>query len=209
MNVIPQHEQEKFVNGIGFNDILLPEVEDRLYYAVWAPMLTRVTNSDRFPAYKGCSVHPDWLSLSKFKEWMKAQKWQGMELDKDLLIPGNKVYGPETCCFIPGWMNAALSLTKRGARLPGVASVKSSKKNPFCASVTVFGEKCFLGMYATEMDAHIAWQKAKSSAFCLMAKRYVDEGGEDERVVKALLRMSGRIDREVKDGAVTKFLSKP
>ena len=61
------------------------------------------------PSYIGCSVCPEWRYFSKFCLWMENQKWEGMELDKDLLVKGNQVYGPDTCCFLPGAINSLFS----------------------------------------------------------------------------------------------------
>src|SRR5690554_513591 len=65
------------------------------YYGVWVRMLERCYSAktqDRRPTYKGCSVSEEWLTFSTFKDWMKTQKWEGLQLDKDLLFEGNKVY---------------------------------------------------------------------------------------------------------------------
>ena len=53
----------------------------------------------------GATVVKEWLSLSNFKVWMEGQIWEGNQLDKDLLIDGNKEYGPDSCVFIPRYVN--------------------------------------------------------------------------------------------------------
>jgi hypothetical protein len=79
------------------------------FYVKWQSMLSRCYSSylqKRKPNYIGCSVTPEWHYFSKFRLWMSTQKWEGMELDKDLLVKGNQVYGPDTCCFIPQAINS-------------------------------------------------------------------------------------------------------
>jgi hypothetical protein len=48
----------------------------------------------------------DWLRASNFVAWKKTQ-YQEVDwaLDKDLLVVGNKVYSPETCIYVPQWLN--------------------------------------------------------------------------------------------------------
>ena len=84
-------------------------------YGIWYNMIQRCYNpktQERYPTYKGCSVCERWLVFSQFLEDIKSlkgyDKWVNdntYELDKDLLqqdVPNNeKVYSPETCCFIP------------------------------------------------------------------------------------------------------------
>jgi hypothetical protein len=63
------------------------------------------------PTYAGVTLHPDWEDPQKFCDWVVAQKGWGepdWALDKDLLVPGNKIYGPDTCCFLPREVNTAI-----------------------------------------------------------------------------------------------------
>ena len=38
----------------------------------------------------------------------------GWELDKDILVKGNKIYSPDTCCFVPKEVNTVF--TKRQSK---------------------------------------------------------------------------------------------
>lgn len=55
------------------------------------------------PDYKECSVCDEWLDNHiAFYEWVdhnyyKIKGEQSVQLDKDILVPGNKVYSPDTC----------------------------------------------------------------------------------------------------------------
>ena len=43
---------------------------------------------------------------------MVEQDWEGLQLDKDLLVNGSKVYSRETCVFVSNQVN--IFLTERG-----------------------------------------------------------------------------------------------
>ena len=78
------------------------------FYEKWKSMLERCYSERfkiKFPTYKDCTVCEEWLTFSNFKSWMEEQDWQGKELDKDLLVVGNKIYSPQTCCFLTKMIN--------------------------------------------------------------------------------------------------------
>jgi len=72
-------------------------------YSVWHHMLTRCYCSKShkaWPTYKGCTVSSEWLNFQVFAEWFDINYISGYVLDKDILVKGNKVYGPGLCSFI-------------------------------------------------------------------------------------------------------------
>ena len=86
-------------------------------YRLWMDMLRRCY-SDGFrkknQTYKDCEVSDNFKSYEYFYEWCNEQIGfgvEGFELDKDLLIKGNKIYNKNTCIFVPSEIN--LVLTKR------------------------------------------------------------------------------------------------
>lgn len=136
------------------------------YYKTWKSMLDRCYSArslERDPTYVGCSVSEDWLTFSNFKQWMMEQNWEGLQLDKDLLIEGNKIYGPDTCVFVTQTVNKFT--TDRGAArgewMIGVSLHKQTGKfvalcrNPFTKKLE------YLGLFACEQQAHEAWRKRK------------------------------------------------
>ena len=107
-------QTQKLVQGVGINDLdgqTIQNGKQTKVYAVWRSMLRRCYSEkslSKHPTYRGCSVCDEWLSLSAFEEWFNANYRTGMELDKDILIPSNKVYSPEACRFVPGYINSLL-----------------------------------------------------------------------------------------------------
>lgn len=80
-------------------------------YAIWMRILRRCSRpfGRGAASYRGVTVHPDWIYRSKFNEWLNSQpqnNWQELQIDKDLLVKGNKVYGPDTCCFLTNQENS-------------------------------------------------------------------------------------------------------
>jgi hypothetical protein len=71
------------------------------------------------PSYIGCSVVEEWHKLSNFRVWYDENNVDGWHLDKDLLLPKNKIYSPDTCVFVPTNINSLLTFTtKNRGELP-------------------------------------------------------------------------------------------
>ena len=168
------------------------------YYEVWKSMLKRCYSAyvhNKFPTYKGCSVCEDWRYFSKFKSWMEAQDWVGKELDKDLLIRGNKLYSPSTCIFLSPKLNTFLSenSSSRGKYPIGVCYRKKPKhmvsepSNPYRAEVgDGTPNRKYLGVFSTPEEAHKAWLSAKIELAKKLAAEIILEGG-DTRIAKAIV----------------------
>lgn len=65
------------------------------------------------PSYRGCSIDPQWQWFRNFVVDVKVvpgyDNWaagESVSLDKDTLVPGNRVYGPGRVCFIPTFENS-------------------------------------------------------------------------------------------------------
>jgi len=157
------------------------------FYQVWESMLRRVYDEKyhkRFPTYVGCSVADEWLLFSNFKAWMEKQDWEDNQLDKDLLIQGNKLYSAETCVFIDRKVNIFITEVRsnHGEWPVGVRwDTKANKfqarcRNPFT------GYQEYLGLFTTPEDAHTAWLDRKRSLALTLA-----ELQGDARISKALV----------------------
>ena len=138
-------------------------------YRVWASMVTRVKNPAKqliSPAYVGTDICEEWRSFMSFRAWMIEQEWEGNHLDKDILEPGCRIYSPQTCAFVPAYVNLLTTGCTRKLNNPiGVTfEPESSKLRPFRAKVST-GRKGVtrrLGHFETALEAHSAWQIAKA-----------------------------------------------
>lgn len=136
------------------------------FYKTWKSMIVRCYSKkyqESRPTYYNCTVCDEWLVFSNFKKWMEAQDWQGKVLDKDLLVKGNKIYSHETCVFVDALVNSFINENGkiRGNHLLGVSWNPQCKKFLACCN-NPFIKKCeHLGLYQSEIDAHLAWKSRK------------------------------------------------
>jgi hypothetical protein len=87
-------------------------------YEAWKSMLTRCYSphyQSRHQTYKGCSVAKEWHNYQCFAEWYEnnyPKDGKDYHLDKDHLVKGNKIYSPNTCCFLTPQQNVEVSCAK-------------------------------------------------------------------------------------------------
>ena len=166
-------------------------------YELWQSMLRRCysdTNvcdayKNKYPTYIDCEVSDKFKSYEYFYEWCNEQVGfgnEGWQLDKDLLVKGNKVYSEDSCVFIPQEVNSLLvkRTASRGEYLIGVHWHNASKA--FVAQVGKSkGKQEWLGVFKTEIEAFNAYKQAKESYIKEFANKW--EGKIDERAYNALM----------------------
>jgi hypothetical protein len=170
------------------------------YYSAWVKMLERVFNTKshaRRPTYIGASVCDEWKYFMNFRAWMMAQDWRNKQLDKDIIVPGNKHYSPETCAFVDDRINSLLldSAAVRGKYPIGVCYHKIKKK--YRASMNVNGNQRHLGYFDTPEEASLVYRKEKSRHVRHIALTQVDDPRVRTGLLKhAILIMLGDSDRQ-------------
>ncbi len=193
-------KRNKLIQGVGVNDADYNVYEYETiggkkkivwrckFYQTWKNMLERCYSNNfqsKNPTYKGCSTCDDWLIFSKFRTWMESQDWEGKQLDKDLLVEGNKVYSPDDCIFVHPTVNKFTTDhgNARGEYMIGVYWSKNAGKfmsqccNPFN------GKQEHLGYFTNELEAHLAWKTRKQGHACMLAD---SEFVTDPRLAEAL-----------------------
>lgn len=189
----------KLVCGVGVNDAGY-QVEHKSYavgedgkvvrkllhrcpfYERWKDLLDRCY-SGRHDAYKDCYVHSDWFLFSNFKLWMEKQDWRGKQLDKDIILKGNKLYSPETCAFVSKTANMFVTARDAARGLYPIGVSFDNTRHQYLARCRHPLEKSQknLGYFNTPEEAHEAWRKRKHEYAQLVA-----ELETDHRVVEAL-----------------------
>jgi len=159
-------------------------------YSLWKSMLRRCyvnTQQEKQPTYKNCKVTKEWHNFQNFAEWFeenwKSKYMQDWQLDKDILIKGNKIYSPETCAFVPQEINKLLVKrdTKREDCPIGVVKLG----NKFNAQISVRGKLIYLGIFNTSEEAFEAYKVTKEKYIKEMTEQYRDQ--ITEKVYQALI----------------------
>lgn len=165
------------VHGWGVNDsdykvteIINGKLVTCLYYEKWSSMIERSHSKkaqQKRPSLKDNDVCIDWKYFSNFKSWMQTQQWEGMHLDKDILIVGNKRYSPETCCFVPNYINQLVNAgsSVRSEKPLGVVEYKdaSPKAKRYGSRLKTRHGGIHLGSFHTTLEAHFAWVEQKAN----------------------------------------------
>lgn len=167
------------------------------YYSTWVDMLKRCYSAklhDRHPTYIGCTVSADWLTFSNFKNWMEEQDWEGLQLDKDLIVEGNKIYSAETCVFVTEATNNFITDrgNARGDWLIGVCWKKEKAKFQAHCSNPFTNKREHLGYFDCEQQAHQAWKKRKLELAHELAAIQTDP-----RVARALINRYSKLKEAV------------
>lgn len=165
-------------------------------YILWQSMLQRcysTTLKKKYPTYESCEVSENFKYYEYFYEWCHKQIGFGadgngnsFQLDKDLLVKGNKVYSETICVFLPNEINSLLTkrTASRGEYLIGVSWSETNKA--FMARVNKnTGKSKHLGYYNTELEAFNAYKQAKESFIKEQANKW--KGKIDIRAYNALM----------------------
>lgn len=167
-------------------------------YDVWRKMLQRCFDEEtkhKQPAYKDVTCCEDWLLYENFYEWLHSQenfeKWKnekGWTIDKDILIKGNKIYSPATCCLVPNDVNVLFTKrnSERGSLPIGVVYHKVNKK--YISSYDC-GQKYnrYLGSYDTPEKAFEMYKSYKEEYIKQIAQEEYSKGNITKRCYDAMM----------------------
>lgn len=202
-------DMSKTIRGIGINDADYV-VQERFgkervwcpFYRKWKCMIERAYSSAYHklrPTYAEVTVCEEWHLFSNFKRWMEQQDWKGKQLDKDLLVQGNKVYSPETCVFVTSNINTLLH-TKNAItiRKYPLGVFKFGKR--YRSQISHGNYPKYLGMFDSAEEAHRAWQSSKIEQICSVIPQ------QDLRLQIKLWEIVDRLKRDVENSEETKSL---
>lgn len=180
---VKQNREDKYVEKHGCT-----RAQRRRCDTLWNGLKLRVGKAS---AYLDCTIA--FKNEREFRAWAFQQvgfNEPDFELDKDILVKGNRVYGPDTCAFLPTEVNLLFSgcykARKRGIYPIGVSYNKGS--GTFIAQMSkdraVSLDK-YLGSFKTVEEAFLCYKQAKEAKIKRMAEKWKDR--IDSRVYKALM----------------------
>ena len=175
-------------------------------YHKWMHMLQRCFDNkykEKKPTYKDVTCCDRWLCFANFLEdfeilkqeynWSKDEK---LNLDKDILHKGNKLYSLENCVLVPDYINSLFTKrdNDRGSYPVGVTYHKGAKK--YRANCSINGKQIMLGYYNTIEEAFNAYKIAKEQEIKRVAEECVSKGyiTQESRLYNAMISYQIEID---------------
>lgn len=180
--------------GFGYNDVRNGTLHP--LYRVWHGAIERCYSKRKHNeahTYIDCQMYEDWRYFSKFLEWAESEQSgyiDGYALDKDILFKDNKIYSPETCCFVPQEINNLIKKYVTAGRNPVGVVAKRGKYDAYLGMKIIIGDKHvkFIGSFATIDEAKHAYKQAKESYIKAVATTYYNESKITKRVYDALMK---------------------
>ena len=177
------------VHGVGHigDGVVSVNGKRKKEYTHWHSILKRCYNDKgEYPTYEDCDVSENFKSYVYFSDWCKNQVGfyeVGWELDKDLLLKGNKLYSEDTCCFVPREVNIFLAIFKsnKGDCPTGV----TEQRGKYIACVSFKGKKVHKCGCDTPEDAFLFYKQLKEKYAKVLANKWKDK--IDPRAYEALM----------------------
>lgn len=185
-NIKDFHQPTVYGVGVVGDNITKVKGKTTTVYNAWSGILERCYSEKlhlKHPTYIDCEISEEWKYLDNFKIWFENNHRDGWELDKDLIVRGNKLYSAETCRYVPKSLNNLIKenwkLNTKGLPL-GVTESVGCNINPFNASISIGGNKrVSIGNYPTPELAFSAYKfekekRIKSIAESLFTNEEID-----------------------------------
>jgi len=175
-------------------------------YVAWRGMMERCYSDkykEKYPTYSNCTMSNEWKSFSNFENWFCERYIEGFELDKDLLVFGNKHYSKETCRLIPKKLNYLFHSNekKRGRYMIGVQYIDRLKK--FRALGNIDGKRKHIGLYKTEIEAWEAYVSARMSYCTKVSNELYESNKIDIYLYHSLIRRISNMREHLKRKTAT------
>ena len=105
-DVSPYYKHGGYMYSLDISEFLEMN-KNRKAKSIWLGMINRCYSGVN-KAYDNVSVCKEWHNFVTFAKWYTNNNVEGWHMDKDLLSTENKIYSPETCCFIPLVINSSI-----------------------------------------------------------------------------------------------------
>lgn len=176
---------DKTMFGIGYLGVgkYRASTKNKRMYCVWQDIFRRcygVDPKDTKPSYAGCTVSPIWYNFQNFGEWYEKNYYEvpgeRMQIDKDILHKGNKIYSPETCIIVPNEINGLVVKRKEQRGDTPIGVYYNKKMQAYVSFCWTGGRmKEYLGVYTTPEGAFYAYKKRKEQYIKEVADKYKNQ----------------------------------
>lgn len=179
---------DRTVYGIGYFGVGdYSWLSDQRIYDAWKDMLRRCydpykLNENRYAEYRDCFVCDSWKNFQNFAKWYDENYYEvpneSMQVDKDILNNGSKLYSPETCLIVPKRINQlfiGVNLIKDDG-LPIGCSINKRVKEPYIMVTCRCGDERYISKTHYKLDqveqAFLDYKKVKEKYIQQIATKY-------------------------------------
>lgn len=179
--------------GVGYHGILYENSYCESYQR-WHYIMNRCYSKaihELQPEYEECIVCEEWLNYSNFKLWYDEHSivWkilgEDFEIDKDILIKGNKVYSAETVSLVPKLINSLFTNGRKNRGDYPLGVYFDEERQKFRACMSFMGDRLKLGTFDTEEEAFARYKEYKEDLINDIAEQY--KGEIPDKVYQAMI----------------------
>lgn len=189
------------VCGVGIVGNMITKINGKHIkeYKLWHNMLIRCYKNDdaKAPTYADVTCSKEWLYFPTFYNWVHSQdNFKKLmedeiefQLDKDILVKGNKLYSANTCCLVP--RNINMLFTKRKAKRGDtpIGVVKNHHKNDSFISIcsNPYGDDYVHYGFTNVYDAFEQYKNDKEMIIKQVAKTNYELGYITQKCYEAMM----------------------
>lgn len=146
----------------------------------WKSMIERCyknVGNERNKGYKNCLVCEDWHCYANFKKWYDENYYEieneRIHLDKDILAKESKVYSPDTCVFVPEYINYIFK--KNVSKNKDLPTGITRYGNRYKVYIGINYKRVYLGTFDSVEEAFYYYKEAKEKEIKRVADLYKDK----------------------------------
>lgn len=166
------------------------------YYA-WINILKRCYSKSlkvKRPTYRDVVCCQEWWFFDNFYKWIHSQDnfayWVNGDrwaVDKDIIIKGNKIYSPATCCLVPPNINSLFTKANNTRGDLPIGVVYMPKHNLYRAYLSIDNKRKSLGTFTTSDEAFKAYKMEKELYIKDVAEKEYSNGNITNECYKAMM----------------------
>lgn len=152
-------------------------------YITWSRMLERCYSEkyrQKHETYEYAETIKEWHNFQNFAKWFDDNyyevKGQRMELDKDILYKGNKIYSPNTCVFVPQIINILFIKSNKSRGKYPIGVYWHERDNGFRSQCNIVvngkNKRKYLGLFHTSEEAFQCYKQFKEKYIKKIADEY-------------------------------------
>ena len=193
--------RRKLQYGVGINDApfvtnIKIDGKTKTHPAIkcWNHMLERCYSAKtqaKHPTYIGVTVCNEWHRFMRFYDFWIENYIDGYCLDKDILFD-SKIYSPETCLFVPHWVNNMLLDPKNKREGVPIGANWHKRIGAYQVRVCNYktGDRVHFGYFDNKEDANKEYVKQK---LLILESLKTDLDDIDKRIYKRAVEIVGRM----------------